>query len=161
MIDRMVRHMRWRASVARPTAVSFAIPSSVVALVLLGAAPVCVAQSSQNAATAKVQSDRCAADNGGITLSPGFCATVFADNLGHTRQMAFGPDGILYVAARGSGNVVAIPRSNQTTTVLTGLTGPHSLAFASTYLYVSTDNAVWRFPIRDNQIVKEFIRSIG
>ena len=97
MIDRMVRHMRWRASVARPTAVSFAIPSSVVALVLLGAAPVCVAQSSQNAATAKVQSDRCAADNGGITLSPGFCATVFADNLGHARQMAFGPDGTLYV----------------------------------------------------------------
>jgi hypothetical protein len=30
----------------------------------------------------------CSGDNGGITLSPGFCATVFADNLGHARQMA-------------------------------------------------------------------------
>jgi hypothetical protein len=36
-------------------------------------------------------------DNGGITLPPGFCATIFADNLGHARQMAFGPDGVLYL----------------------------------------------------------------
>src|SRR5271169_466697 len=39
----------------------------------------------------------CAADNGGITLSPGFCATIFADNLGHARQMVFGPNGVLYL----------------------------------------------------------------
>src|SRR5580692_11434876 len=39
----------------------------------------------------------CAGDNGGITLSPGFCATVFADNLGHVRHMAFAPNGVLYV----------------------------------------------------------------
>jgi glucose/arabinose dehydrogenase/cytochrome c551/c552 len=39
----------------------------------------------------------CPGDNGGITLSPGFCATVFADDLGHVRHMAFGPGGMLYV----------------------------------------------------------------
>jgi glucose/arabinose dehydrogenase/mono/diheme cytochrome c family protein len=33
----------------------------------------------------------------GITLPPGFCATVFADNLGHPRHMAVAPDGVLYV----------------------------------------------------------------
>ncbi|GAB2900880.1 hypothetical protein GCM10027093_41970 [Paraburkholderia jirisanensis] len=33
----------------------------------------------------------------GITLPPGFCATVFADNLGHARQMTVAPDGTLYV----------------------------------------------------------------
>lgn len=27
----------------------------------------------------------CADDNGGITLPAGFCATVFADNIGHAR----------------------------------------------------------------------------
>jgi hypothetical protein len=27
----------------------------------------------------------------------GFCATIFADNLGHARQMAFGPNGVLYL----------------------------------------------------------------
>jgi glucose/arabinose dehydrogenase len=35
-------------------------------------------------------------DNGGITLAPGFCATVFADNLGHVRHITFGPGGALY-----------------------------------------------------------------
>ena len=39
----------------------------------------------------------CAGDNGGITLSPGFCATVFADNLGHVRHMVVAPNGVLYV----------------------------------------------------------------
>ncbi|HUD89690.1 MAG TPA: PQQ-dependent sugar dehydrogenase [Xanthobacteraceae bacterium] len=39
----------------------------------------------------------CAGDNGGITLPSGFCATVFADNLGHVRHMAVAPNGVLYV----------------------------------------------------------------
>jgi glucose/arabinose dehydrogenase len=39
----------------------------------------------------------CAGDNGGITLPAGFCATVFADNVGHARQMAVAPNGALYV----------------------------------------------------------------
>jgi glucose/arabinose dehydrogenase/cytochrome c5 len=39
----------------------------------------------------------CPGDNGGLTLSPGFCATVYADELGHARHMAFGPGGVLYV----------------------------------------------------------------
>jgi glucose/arabinose dehydrogenase/mono/diheme cytochrome c family protein len=32
----------------------------------------------------------------GITLSPGFCATVFADNLGHVRHLAVAADGTVY-----------------------------------------------------------------
>src|SRR6478735_6504382 len=43
------------------------------------------------------QTNSCGGDNGGITLSPGFCATIFADNLGHARQMVFGPNGVLYL----------------------------------------------------------------
>src|SRR5689334_24018280 len=43
------------------------------------------------------QPDACAGDNGGITLSPGFCATVFADKLGHARHMAVAPNGVVYV----------------------------------------------------------------
>ena len=39
----------------------------------------------------------CAGDNGGIALPPGFCATVFADNIGHARQMVVAPNGVLYV----------------------------------------------------------------
>jgi hypothetical protein len=39
----------------------------------------------------------CAAENGGITLPQGFCATVFADNVGHARQMAVAANGVVYV----------------------------------------------------------------
>jgi len=42
-------------------------------------------------------SGACVADNGGITLSPGFCATVFADRLGHARHLAVAPNGVVYV----------------------------------------------------------------
>ena len=39
----------------------------------------------------------CSPDNGGITLSPGFCATVFADNLGHARHLVVAPNDVVYV----------------------------------------------------------------
>jgi glucose/arabinose dehydrogenase len=39
----------------------------------------------------------CPGDNGGLTLSPGFCATVFADHLGHTRHLVVAPNGVVYV----------------------------------------------------------------
>jgi glucose/arabinose dehydrogenase/cytochrome c553 len=49
------------------------------------------------AANAAGAASACAGDNGGITLPPGFCATVFADKIGHARQMTFAPNGVLYV----------------------------------------------------------------
>ena len=39
----------------------------------------------------------CPGENPGITLPPGFCATVFADNLGHARHMAVAGNGVVYV----------------------------------------------------------------
>lgn len=33
----------------------------------------------------------------GITLSPGFCASVFADNIGHARHLVVAPSGVVYV----------------------------------------------------------------
>jgi glucose/arabinose dehydrogenase/mono/diheme cytochrome c family protein len=39
----------------------------------------------------------CPGDNGGITLSPGFCATIFADKIGHARHLVVAPDGVVYV----------------------------------------------------------------
>ncbi len=55
---------------------------------LLGAAP---------AANDPSGGKACAGDNGGITLPPGFCATVFADHLGHARHMVVAPNGVVYV----------------------------------------------------------------
>jgi glucose/arabinose dehydrogenase len=39
----------------------------------------------------------CNAADAGISLPKGFCATIFADKVGHARQMAVAPDGTLYV----------------------------------------------------------------
>jgi glucose/arabinose dehydrogenase len=38
----------------------------------------------------------CPGGDTGITLSPGFCATVFADNLGHVRHLVVTADGTVY-----------------------------------------------------------------
>ena len=38
----------------------------------------------------------CAGGDTGITLPPGFCATVFADNVGNVRHIAVSADGTLY-----------------------------------------------------------------
>jgi glucose/arabinose dehydrogenase/mono/diheme cytochrome c family protein len=38
----------------------------------------------------------CSGDNGGIELPPGFCATIFADDLGHVRHMAVASNGVVY-----------------------------------------------------------------
>src|SRR6201995_5534259 len=39
----------------------------------------------------------CPGGNSGITLPPGFCATVFADNIGHARHLVVAPNGVVYV----------------------------------------------------------------
>ncbi|MEA3177849.1 MAG: hypothetical protein QOI59_1372 [Gammaproteobacteria bacterium] len=39
----------------------------------------------------------CGGDSGGIVLSPGFCATVFADKIGHARHLVVGANGVVYV----------------------------------------------------------------
>jgi glucose/arabinose dehydrogenase len=38
----------------------------------------------------------CAGDNGGLTLPAGFCATVFADSLGHVRHLVVASNGDVY-----------------------------------------------------------------
>jgi glucose/arabinose dehydrogenase len=47
--------------------------------------------------TQTVGSSACATDNGGITLPDGFCATVFADTLGHARHIVVASNGDVYV----------------------------------------------------------------
>lgn len=39
----------------------------------------------------------CPSNDTGLTLPPGFCATVFADGIGHARHLVVAPDGVVYV----------------------------------------------------------------
>jgi glucose/arabinose dehydrogenase/mono/diheme cytochrome c family protein len=58
------------------------LPSAVLLLIMAA---------SNGAAAAECQNQ-----DTGITLSPGFCATVFADNLGHVRHLAVSSDNVVY-----------------------------------------------------------------
>ena len=72
--------------------------SQLPAAIMLGTAIVMLAPVSR-AAAASVAAEwttNCSSDTG-IVLSPGFCATVFADNLGHARHLAVAPNGVVYV----------------------------------------------------------------
>ena len=39
----------------------------------------------------------CPGDDSGLTLPPGFCATIFADEIGHARHLVVAPSGVVYV----------------------------------------------------------------
>ncbi len=62
---------------------------------LVAASSPALAQAGQSAPSPS--GDACAGDNGGITLPRGFCATVFADNIGHARHLVVASDGVVYV----------------------------------------------------------------
>jgi glucose/arabinose dehydrogenase/mono/diheme cytochrome c family protein len=50
----------------------------------------------QSNPAAEAKSQACPNDDTGLQLPAGFCATVFADNIGHVRHMVVTPGGILY-----------------------------------------------------------------
>ena len=79
----------------RTAPVQFATMTLPIAGLLLMSVQPSAAQDARNAASDR--GSACAGDNGGITLSPGFCATVFADNVGHARHMVVAPNGVVYV----------------------------------------------------------------
>jgi glucose/arabinose dehydrogenase len=71
--------------------------SSVAVLVVF-----CIASSSTSAQNprnpdAQTNSHACPHDDSGLELPAGFCATVFADGVGHARHLVVAPNGVVYV----------------------------------------------------------------
>ena len=70
-----------------------------------------------------------------LTLPEGYRAQVFAAGLGAPRFMAVSPEGVLFAATPGSGQVVALPdrdgdgQADETVVVGEGYDAAHSLAF--------------------------------
>lgn len=69
----------------------------VVRAVATVASVIALAAMSSSAPNAQAQNTNACVEDAGIALPKGFCATVFADNIGHARQMAVTADGTLYV----------------------------------------------------------------
>ncbi len=116
----------------------------------------------------------CDAGNGGITLSPGFCASVFADKIGHARHMAVAPDGTVYVNTwsgryygyqrpPAGGFLVALrdtKRSGQADeivrfgpTMKDGDAGGTGIALYNGALYAEANDRIDRYAFRDGEIV--------
>lgn len=94
----------------------------------------------------------CDTDLGGVTLAPGFCATVFADGLGIARHLAVDADGDVYVALQKmvDGHGIAALRDSKGqghANVLEhfGDAGGTGMALHGGYLYFATPTAVLRY----------------
>jgi len=78
------------------------IPFKAFLFALVALAATCMVRSlgpahkPSNPAT-EAKSQACPNDGSGLTLPAGFCATVFADGIGHARHMLVSPSGALYV----------------------------------------------------------------
>ena len=57
---------------------------------------------------------KCAADNVGLKLQPGFCASIFADTLRGARELVVAPNGDVFLSSqgRGTGGILALREQN-------------------------------------------------
>jgi glucose/arabinose dehydrogenase/mono/diheme cytochrome c family protein len=115
----------------------------------------------------------CAGDNGGITLPPGFCATVFADHIGHARHLVVAPNGVVYVntwSGRYYGNdkppaggfLVALQDTNGDghadvqvrfgDSVASGSAGGTGIAFYNGAIYAEVNDRIVRYALPPGSI---------
>jgi glucose/arabinose dehydrogenase len=98
----------------------------------------------------------CAADNGGIRLPSGFCASVFADSVPGARHMAIAPNGDVFVqiqGGRGGGGsgVVALRDADKDGRAEVverfGVPGGTGIALYNGFLYADERTRIVRYPI--------------
>jgi glucose/arabinose dehydrogenase len=99
----------------------------------------------------------CAPDNGGLDLPVGFCATVFANQLGPVRHLAALPNGDLVAAVGGAqGGVLVLRDTNGDGRAdlirQSGPAGGNGLLWRDGYLYFATATEVMRWPWRPGQV---------
>lgn len=134
---------------------------------------VCAAGSPLVALGAQPATDGCAGSDGGIVLPPGFCATVFADNLGHARHLVVAPDGVVYVNTwsnvlyrsapppggflialkdtKGDGHADVVRRFGDG--VEQGSTGGTGIAIYKNALYVEQNDKILRYQLKAGSAV--------
>lgn len=104
---------------------------------------------------------RCAGDNGSLELPPGFCATIFAEDLGEPRHLVVSPGGIVFAAVAGpDGGVIAL-RDDDDDGVAdrqTSFSGPgvgpggNGIAWHDGHLYLAQNDAIVRWALADDDM---------
>src|SRR5712671_2127863 len=74
-----------------------ALPSALVLLTAVYGSTRLVSAGNQSNSAAEGKTQACPSDDSGLQLPAGFCATIFADGVGHARHMVAAPSGVLYV----------------------------------------------------------------
>ena len=96
------------------------------------------------------------ADNGGLTLPPGFRALVVADKLKPLRQVAVAPNGDLYAKTR-EGGIYALRDTDGDgrADVIKefGSGGGTGIALRGEWLYHSSNNAIYRYKLAPGELV--------
>jgi len=116
----------------------------------------------------------CPSNDSGLTLPAGFCATIFADGIGHARHMAAAPSGVLYVntwsgryygnaAPHEGGFLVALQDTTGTgkadviqrfgETVQSGGAGGSGIAMYKGAIYAEINDRIVRYSLPSGSIV--------
>jgi len=111
---------------------------------------------------ARAADPACDADNGGIKLPQGFCATVVAENVGNARHLLVAPNGDLFVSlegrggAGGSGGIVALRDTNGDGKLDTkekfGVGSATGIGMRNGFLYFATTTSVIRYKLPPGEL---------
>lgn len=116
----------------------------------------------------------CAGDDSGLRLPAGFCATIFADNIGHARHLVVSPDGTVYVNTwsglyygndephaggflvalkdtKGAGTADLIERFGET--AQSGGAGGTGIGIYGGWLYAELNDKILKYPLGKNSFV--------
>ena len=122
------------------------------------------------------RASECPGDNGGLSLPKGFCASIFADNVGHARQMTVAPDGTVYVNTwsgryyknndlpaggflvalkdtKGAGKADIVKRFGETESQ--GGHGGTGIYLYNNYIYAEINDRIDRYPLKGGEIAPE------
>lgn len=124
---------------------------------------ICIAFLSVQAQNPGPQSPPTPAD---LKVPEGFKVSVFASDVTGGRLMAVAPDGVLFVARQGKGDVVALPdrdkdgKADKMEIVAGNLVRPHSLAFHKGFLYIATNPTVLRMKYAKGKVEGELLKVV-
>jgi glucose/arabinose dehydrogenase/mono/diheme cytochrome c family protein len=146
-----------------------------VALAVFSVVGTVAVRQSDSVSASGAASSACSSDDSGLKLPPGFCATVFADGIGHARHLVVAPNGVVYVNTwsgryyppnqpspkggflvalqdkTGSGKADVIERFGETEQ--TGGHGGTGIALYNGSIYAESNDRIVRYALHPGSIV--------